>query len=252
MVIKQVNEARFLGVTLDENLNWKSHIHKLSKKLSCSAGILNLIKDTIPEDLYKSLYFTLFESHLSYGITVWGGVSNNKLEPLFKLQKKCMRILFGDKEAYLNKFKTCARSRPLDNQILGQEFYSREHPEHTKPLFNQHGIMNVRNLHIYHCSNEILKILKFRTPYSLFELFELSKRNGKETRLLTPNPSKNFLYVGSLIWNAVRDLMKLYEFSQNSGSAKCVLKREILKIQKGGDPIEWQHGTWNTLQYLRY
>ena len=85
-----------------------------------------------------------------------------------------MRILFGDKEAYLNKFKTCARSRPLDNQILGQEFYSREH---TKPLFNQHGIMNVRNLHIYHCSNEILKILKFRTPYSLFELFELSKRN---------------------------------------------------------------------------
>ena len=84
VVIKQVNEARFLGVTLDENLNWKSHIHKLSKKLSCSAGILNLIKDSIPEDLYKSLYFTLFESHLSYGITVWGGVSNNKLESLFK------------------------------------------------------------------------------------------------------------------------------------------------------------------------
>ena len=75
---------------------------------------------------------------------------------------------------------------------------------------------------------------------------------SKETRLLTPNPSKNFLYVGSVIWNAVRDLIKLYEFSQNSGSAKCVLKREILKIQKGGNPIEWQHGTWNTLQYLRY
>ena len=232
----------FLESPLDKNLNWKSHIHKLSKKLSCSAGILNLIKDSIPEDLYKSLYFTLFESHLSYGITVWGGVSNNKLELLFELQKKCMRLLFGDKEAYLNKFKTCARSRLLDNQILGQEFYSREH---TKPLFNQHGIMNVRNLHIYHCSNDILKILKF-------ELFEPSKRNRKETRLLTPNPSKNFLYVGSLIWNAVRDLIKLYEFSQNYGSAKCVLKREIIKIQKGGDPIEWQHGTWNTLQYLRY
>ena len=56
VVIKQVNEARFLGVTLDENLNWKSHIHKLSKKLSCSAGILNLIKYSIPEDLYKSFF----------------------------------------------------------------------------------------------------------------------------------------------------------------------------------------------------
>ena len=68
-------------------------------------------------------------------------------------------------------------------------------------------------------------------------IFGVPQRNGKETRLLTPNPSKNFLYVGSLIWSAVRDLIKLYEFSQNSGSAKCVLKREILKIQKGCDPI---------------
>ena len=52
--IKQVNEAKFLGVTIDENLglNWNSHIKKLSKKLSCSAGILNLIKDNIPEELH--------------------------------------------------------------------------------------------------------------------------------------------------------------------------------------------------------
>ena len=60
-----------------------SFIKKLSKKLSCSAGILNLIKDNIPEELHKNLYYTLFESHLSYGITVWGGVSNNKIEATF-------------------------------------------------------------------------------------------------------------------------------------------------------------------------
>ena len=166
--IKQVKEAKFLWVTIDENLNWNSHLNKLSKKLSCSAGILNLIKDNIPEELYQNLYYTLFESHLSYGITVWGGVSNNKIEPLFKLQKKCMRILFGDKEAYLNKFKTCARARDIDNQILGREFYKREK---SKPLFNNNNIMNVRNLYIYHCSNEIIKILKFRTPMCMFENF---------------------------------------------------------------------------------
>ena len=150
--IKQVNEAKFLGVTIDENLNWNSHIKKLSKKLSSSAGILNLIKDNITEELHKNLYYTLFESHLSYGITVWGGVSNNKIEPLFKKQKKCLRILFGDKEAYFNKFKTCARARGIENQYLGQGFYRREN---SKPLFNRNNIMNVRNLFIYHCSNEI-------------------------------------------------------------------------------------------------
>ena len=63
--------------------------------------LLNVITDNIPDDLHSSLYNTLFESHLSYCITVWGGVRNNNLLPLFKLQKKCLRRLFGDKEAYL-------------------------------------------------------------------------------------------------------------------------------------------------------
>ena len=86
--IKRVTEAKFLGVTIAENLNWNSHLKELYKKLSCSTGILNTIKDNIPEDLHKSLYHTLFESHLNYGITVWGVVTNIKLLPLFKLQKK--------------------------------------------------------------------------------------------------------------------------------------------------------------------
>ena len=72
-VIKHVSETKFLGVTLD----WSPHIKKLSKKISCSAGVLNTIKDNIPEELFKNLYFTLFESHLSYDITLWGGISNN-------------------------------------------------------------------------------------------------------------------------------------------------------------------------------
>ena len=93
-------------------------------------------------------YVTLFESHLTYnGITVWGGIFNSKLDPLFKIQKKCLRILFGEKKAYLDKFKTCAQVREIDNQQLGTEFYEREH---SKPLFNNSSIMNAKNLHIYH------------------------------------------------------------------------------------------------------
>ena len=49
-------------------------------------------------ELYKKLYLKLFESHLSYGITAWGGVSKNLLKSLFTTQKKFNRIMFGDKE----------------------------------------------------------------------------------------------------------------------------------------------------------
>ena len=247
--IKQVTETKFLGVIIDENLNWNAHINKLSKKLSCSSGILNSIKDNIPVELYKDIYYTLFESHLTYGITVWGGVKNSKIEPLFKMQKKCIRILFGDKEAYLDKFKTCARTRELSQQHLGADFYRREH---TKPLFNSHSIMNVKNLYIYHCANEIFKIIKFRTPISMFELLELSNRAGKATLLVTPNPSNNFSYHGSLIWNVVRDLVKMYDLNSRTLSIKSELKKQISKIQLEGDPMEWQSGSWNSIDYNVY
>ena len=104
----------------------------------------------IPSELYKILYLTLFESHLSYGITAWGGICKNLLQPLFITQKKCIIVLFGDKvvykipyrraprlacrvrraskgilhtsdkDAYMVKFKTCARTRLFENRCLGE------------------------------------------------------------------------------------------------------------------------------------
>ena len=43
-----------------------------------------------------------------------GGVSEAKINPLFIAQKHCIRVLFGDKEKYLEKHRTAARSRPRD------------------------------------------------------------------------------------------------------------------------------------------
>ena len=94
--------------------------------------------------LYKQIYHSLFESHLGFAISVWGGVSINQLKPLFITQKKCIRIMFGNTEAYLEKFRTCARARPIGFQKLGQDFYIKES---TKPLFAKIELLTVHNLY---------------------------------------------------------------------------------------------------------
>ena len=116
--IKKVSETKFLGIIIDDKLTCNPQIQYLRRKLFSSICILNLIKDSIPISLQIFLYHTIFESHLCYGITSWGGVPESKLWPLFKIQKRCIRILFGNKEKYLNKFKTCCRVRPVEEQIL--------------------------------------------------------------------------------------------------------------------------------------
>ena len=65
-IIKQVTETKFLGVTIDDKLSWKPHIEILNKKLKSLCERIYRIKRALPEHLYKQLYHTLFESHLSY------------------------------------------------------------------------------------------------------------------------------------------------------------------------------------------
>ena len=91
-VIKHVKETKFLGVIIDERLKWDSHINYLNSKLKCEIGKLNAIRKIVPKNLHKQLYHSLFESHLSYGISVWGGVSQRKLEPLFITQKNVLEL----------------------------------------------------------------------------------------------------------------------------------------------------------------
>ena len=143
--------------------------------------------------------------------------------------------MFGDKEAYLDKFRTGARCRPLGSQALGAEFFSREH---SKPLFNDYSILTLFNLYNYHTTVEVFKILKYRTPISLYLLFTTSHR--KDTLLITPSSSHDFVHRSSTLWNLVRQKFKIFEFSLISiGILKTQSKSFMLNCQKTGDFTVW-------------
>ena len=89
--IDEVEETKCLGVTIDNKLTWLPHMKLLAKKLRFCSRQFNRIKIFLPTHLYKNLNHTLFESHLSYAISVWGGVSEAKINPLFIAQKHCIR-----------------------------------------------------------------------------------------------------------------------------------------------------------------
>ena len=82
--IERVDKFDFLGVTLDEHVNWKAHTDKLATRLSKYSGILNKLKNYLPPYILRTLYCSLVQSHLNYAILTWG-YSCNRLQ---KLQKK--------------------------------------------------------------------------------------------------------------------------------------------------------------------
>ena len=78
--IKLVSQIEFVGVVIDGKLSWDAHVKSLTKKLASCTGSINRIAASIPKKLYINLYYTLFKSYnITYGMTVWGFIPNQKL-----------------------------------------------------------------------------------------------------------------------------------------------------------------------------
>ena len=86
--IPEVDSVKFLGVTFDRGLSWDKHTENLYKRLKCAIAVIKRIKPCITEENFKTLYYTLFESHLLYGISAWGGICHRRLEKVFRTTEK--------------------------------------------------------------------------------------------------------------------------------------------------------------------
>ena len=144
--------------------------------------------------------------------------------------------MFGDREKYLDKFKTCVRARPFPDQKLPPEFYIKEH---TKPLFNKKKILNLRKLFFYHSVNEVFKIFKFRSPIAVLNLFKFSTLDQKDLFLITPTPSNTFVYKGGVNWNVIKRELKIDDASTPVSSLKSSLKKFLLEKQSLGNEEDW-------------
>jgi hypothetical protein len=90
-----VNEAKFLGIYVDESLNWKKRVDFLCNKLSSFTFALKGLKNISTQKAALQAYHAFFQSHVLYGLAIWG--SCTEVHRLFILQKRCVRILNGIK-----------------------------------------------------------------------------------------------------------------------------------------------------------
>ena len=58
--LSRVEEAKFLGITIDENLSWKKQIDNVCKLCARNSGVLNKVKRFLPEQALYKLYCSLY------------------------------------------------------------------------------------------------------------------------------------------------------------------------------------------------
>jgi len=171
--------VNFLGIHLNENLNWLPHIDNLHKKLSSAIFSLRTISQVTDITTQLTVYHAYFSSLMSYGILVWGNSCHSK--KIFRLQKRALRII-----AQVHPRSSCKQIFQ-DFKIL--TFYDQYILEIVCWVYN--NMSTFRESHIDHGYNTRNKNLIKPSSHRL-TLFESSPQFiGPKLYNLIPNNFKN-------------------------------------------------------------
>ena len=204
--LKQVDCTKFLGLFIDSDLSWKSHINYLSKVLSRNTGILHKLKNIFPCQILLSVYSSLITPYLNYGILIWGNASKTLLDLLLRIQKRAIR------------------------NVNHAEYLS-----HTNNLFHKNKILKITDLFYYNIGIFMYQLSANKLPDVFSHMFRRNslihnyptRQSGAYhlPRTRTMFAKKTIMFTGPRYWN---DLPPQITSSSSLYSLKCKLKEFLL------------------------
>ena len=198
--IEHVSSVKSLGIFIDENLRWQTHIDKLSKKIASGIGAINRIRPFVPPPTLHYIYNALIQSHFDYCNLVWGNLVKHYLTGYrsFRTVPLARVLTFSSYDADANRL-----IRQLDWKDLSTQFQI------------QKSIMVYKSLNGLvpeYLSSKFVK--RNETRYFL---------KDSVNKLFVPFPRTNFMknsfsYSGAVLWNSlpchVREAESLSQFKR--------------------------------------
>jgi len=207
---------KYLGVVIDEKLNWGPHIEHIAPKIAKACGALARLRNCTSTDVLKNVFHALIHSYLRYGILIWGNASQTVLDPLRILLNKAVRIMVF---------------APFGNIDLN-------------PAYDYLKILNVPKIFMLETGKFQYKYEKNLLPTEIGNYFKTSadnvnqhnyglrsRNNDKAPRFISRSKigEKSIQFKGNQIWNAMPlDIKKSESLSIfKSAYKKFLLESEI-------------------------
>ena len=173
--LAEVASAKYLGVYLDNKLQWDVHINNIKLRLSKGVGILAKIRHYVPKSVLRSLYFTFINSHIDYNLLNWGTAPLANIEKISRKTRKAIRII---------SFKT--------------------HDDEPIPLFKHLSILPLEETLLLKQAKHMWKLQHDLLPKSLSSNF---KSNNRNQLALSHNRlaqfSKHITFAGPRLWSSI-------------------------------------------------
>ena len=229
--IKRTTESKFLGIIINENVNWNSHVAAVRQKMSRYIGVMYRLKSILPLSARLNIYHSLVQSHINYCSLIWGFTTKSNIESIFAIQKKGLRTVIP---GFVNYF--------YRKGVI---------PHHTKEAFTKYDILAVHNIiaknalvfmYKHYRNDETLAL-----PNSVASTIHSDAPKPGSTQetcedwheiYCTSHFRSSIFYKGPLLFAECAN-NELLSLSSHVSFKNCI-KRLLTNIQKSGDPEEWQ------------
>ena len=180
--IDRTKSIKYLGVFIDEDMKWKTHISKLQTILSRNVGIMSRLKYFLDSKQLLLIYNSLFLSHVNYCCLIYSNTYPSYLNGLVKLQKRALRLI--DKQPRL---------------------------AHTAPIFKKLKLLRIKDIGLQQMLLLLHRKLKGNLPTIIDDLFLIAhpsrtNRNLKHFKeILSYRVYKDHTvtWTGPRLWNKV-------------------------------------------------
>lgn len=163
-------------------MTFKHHVTNQILKLSRLVSLLYQIKELMPIDVLKMLYNAHVLPHLYYCTPIWCNTYPTHLLPLFRLQKKIIRI------------------------ITNSDYFA-----HTQPLFKETNSLKLFDINKLQIGIYMYKKIKSETSVSLQPQHTYFTRTHENLRTPAHNLTlfqHSLSYSGPKTWNSIPNNIK--------------------------------------------
>ena len=207
-ILTRVSSTKYLGLMIDDQLNWKAHVAYLRTKVSSCSNIMYKLRHLVPLESCLSVYYSLFYSKISYGIMCWGHARHEVLNQIRVMQNKIVKTMLF---------------QPIDSRI--------------RPLFASLNLLNVNDIFKVEVAKHVHKFIcntlpdVFKEQYNLISATRTIRTRAAGRSNIVVNRTNKFIgkqtstVLGASIWNEIPDNIRTLSFI----NFKDFLKRYLLQ-----------------------
>ena len=217
--IKQVESHCHLGVDLESDFSWLTHIQRISGKASKCVGLMRRTCRELPRECMENLYTTMVRPIMEYGGVLFDGCPKNQSTLLDKVQREAALVCTG---AYKH-----TKNTNLMHEVGWTSLGTRRSMQKACVMYK---IQN--NLAPAYLIDKCPQLVSETSNYNLRNAENVSLPLGKKTCYF------NSFYPSAIrIWNdldrGIRNSPSLDSFKYNLKKAKCLKKNKLFQKFNG-------------------